>query len=1015
MSLAAAAVRHPTATLMLTVAAVIAGIIAYTRMGRLEDPEFTIKEARVITLYPGATAQQVQEEVTDRIEKAVQQLGQLKRVRSMSQPGMSVVRVEIKDKYNTDELPQVWDELRRKVNDVQGDLPPGVQKSVVNDDFGDVYGVFLAVYGDGYSYQELKNYADMLQRELLLCQDVAKVTMYGEQQETVYVEVSRQRLGAAGTSPAQLFASLQGANQVVPAGRVEVGPMRVQLQPTGEFTSIEEIGNVLLPTTPAPGAPPAGRKLYLRDVASIRHGYLDPPLTLMRFNGRPAIGLGISTVKGGNAVTMGDAVEERLMELQAQTPVGMEVGVVSMQSTTVTAAVNGFMRNLVEAVVIVIGVLVVSMGLRSGIIMGVILVVTILATFAIMYPNGILLQRVSLGALIIALGMVVDNAIVVAEGMLVDIERGMGRLEAAGEIVKRTIWPLLGATLVAALAFGVIGASQDATGEYCRSLFWVILISLLLSWVTAVTVTPVLGIRFLKPSASAGHKDPYAGRFFRGYRWLLMGALRHRVATLGVAVLLMALAVWGFGFIKSSFFPDSARAQFMIHCWLPQGSDIRTTEARVAEIENQVRAQDGVTDVASFVGAGSLRFLLTYKPEEMNSSYGMLLVSVKDSKEIGPLMQRLQAEFDRYSDAQVYSRRFVLGPGEPNKIQPRFRGPDNAVLRDLQAKAVSIMRADPNVVDINPDWRQMTPVAVPVIADAPARDVGLDRAAIAQRLQASYTGIPVGLYRKSDKLLPIIVRPPEAERTDITSISDSQIWSPTAMQFVPLGQFVLATQTQADNDVIWRRNRVPTITIKADPKPGLQASEALQDLRPKIEAIPLPGGYSLEWGGEYQDSSEAQKALVGSIPLVLALMVLVLVVLFDSLRVPLAIFLTVPLTIIGVTAGLLLFKQPFGFLALLGFLSLAGLQLKNAVVMAAEFREQMASGKDRFLAVVDSAVSRVRPITMGAATVVLGMIPLLRDEFWVSMAVTIMMGLIFATILTTIVFPVIYAMIFRIR
>ena len=615
--------------------------------------------------------------------------------------------------------------------------------------------------------------------------------------------------------------------------------------------------------------------------------------------------------------------------------------------------------------------------------------------------------------------MVVDNAIVVAEGMLVSIERGMGRAEAAVEIVKRTIWPLLGATLVAAFAFGVIGASQDSTGEYTRSLFWVILISLLLSWVTAVTVTPVLGVKFLHASAKAGHKDPYAGRFFTVYRRVLLAALRHRWLTLGIMAVLLTAAIWGFGFTKKSFFPDSARSQFMIHCWMPEGTDIRATEARIADLEKQIRSQPGVMDVSSFIGAGTLRFLLTYKPEEINSGYGMLLVSVEDSKQIPELMNRLQQDFKDYPDAMIYPRRFVLGPGEPSKIQPRFRGPDNEVLRDLESKAILIMRADPTVVDVQSDWRQMTPLAVPVIAEAEARDVGLDRAAIAQRLQALYGGLQVGLYRKADpgkadRLLPIIVWPPKAERTNIQSINDAMIWSPVANQYLPLGQVVLGTKTEADNDVIWRRNRLPTLTVKADPIAGLQASEALEELRPKIEAIQLPFGYTIEWGGEHEDSSNAQKALMGSIPLVAALMVLTLVVLFDSIRVPLAIFLTVPLTIIGVTAGLLLFKQPFGFLSLLGLLSLAGLQLKNAVVMAAEFRDQMASGKDRFLAVVDSAVSRFRPITMGAATVVLGMIPLLRDEFWVSMAVTIMVGLIFATILTTIVFPVIYSLIFRI-
>jgi multidrug efflux pump subunit AcrB len=453
----------------------------------------------------------------------------------------------------------------------------------------------------------------------------------------------------------------------------------------------------------------------------------------------------------------------------------------------------------------------------------------------------------------------------------------------------------------------------------------------------------------------------------------------------------------------------------MVHFWLPQGTDIRQTEAEISRLEKQLIAQEEITDVTSFIGRGALRFLRTYTAEDVNSAYGMLLVSVQDYRQVDSLIQRLQKDFEEFPDAMIFSRRFVLGPGDPGKIQARFRGPDPRVLRAIESQAISIMRSYPTAVDVQSDWRQRVPLAVPVIAEAQAREVGLDRSDIAKRLQTAFSGSQIGIYRKHDKLLPIITWPPAEERADIDNINDVQIWSPTARQAIPLRQVVLGMETHSDDEVVLRRNRLPTLTVKCDPKEGYQASEVFVRLRPKIEAIALPPGYTLEWGGEYEDSGKAQSALAGKIPVVLILMVLILVVLFNSVRVPVAIFLTVPLAMIGVTAGLLAFKQPFGFMAILGFLSLIGLQIKNAVVMADEFRAQIESGKDRFESVVDSGISRLRPVSMGALTTVLGMIPLLTDAFFVAMAVTIMMGLIFATVLTMIVFPTIYVTILGIR
>ncbi|MCP4593118.1 MAG: efflux RND transporter permease subunit [bacterium] len=1009
MNVAEASIRYKTITLVMTILIIGGGIWAYDGLGRLEDPEFTIKSAQVFTNYSGATATEVAEEVTDEIETAVQQLGQLDVVTSISEPGRSTVLVDVKEQYDKHSLPQVWDELRRKVNDAQAQLPPGAGPSLVYDDFGDVFGVFYAVYGDGYSYAELKDYVDVLRRELLLCADVGKITIYGDRPEVVYVEISRARLARLGISPTTIHQTLAGQNLVQPAGRVEVGSKYIRIQPSGEFTSIEDIGNLLILQNDG-----SATKMYLKDVATIRRGYVDPPSTIMHYNGRSAIGLGVSTVLGGNVITMGDSVKRRLRELKAETPIGMEIGVIAHQADSVNAAVNGFIISLAEALAIVIGVLMLAMGLRSGVLIGFILLLTVLATLIVMRMQNIMLERISLGALILALGMLVDNAIVVVEGILVNLQRGMDRIKAASQTVQQTIWPLLGATFVAVLAFAAIGVSQDSTGEYCRSLFQVILISLMMSWVLAITVTPLFGVMFLK-GATVGDGDPYGGILFRAYRALVSFCMRVRWGTVVLMLVMLVVAIRGFGFVKQSFFPDSTRPQFMVHYWLPQGTHISRTQGDLAQIETHLRSMDGVTDASSFVGRGALRFLLTYTPEDANSAYGMLLVSVDDHGKIAQLIPEVQAYLDEtFPDAQAFPRQFMLGPGDAQKIQARFRGPDPDVLRGLAAEARSIMLAEPGATTVMDDWRQRTPLIRPLIAETQARNAGVTRAEIAQALQAAFEGMRIGMYREGDKLLPIIARSPRNERGDVENLLDARIWSPVARQAIPISQVLRGSESRSENSIVRRRDRLPTLTVKCDAESG-PASVLFEQLRPKIEALELPPGVTLEWGGEYEDSRDAQAGLAGKMPIVALLMVLVVIVLFNSIRQPLIIFLTVPLALIGVTAGLLLTNQPFGFMAILGFLSLSGMMIKNAIVLIDEINLQVRSGKEPFMAVVDSGVSRVRPVSMAALTTVLGMIPLLTDAFFVAMAVTIMFGLAFATVLSLVVVPVLYVCFFRVR
>jgi hypothetical protein len=673
MNLAAWALNNRVTVLVLTAVMLIGGIQAYGSLARLEDPEFTIKDGLVNTPYPGATAAEVEEEVSDKIEKAVQQLGQLDWIESTSYWGMSEIKAHIKDEYDKFALPQVWDELRRKVGDVQGQLPPGAGPSVVNDDFGDVWGVFIAIYGDDYTDAELRDVAKLYQKELLLVEDVAKIGFWGERREAIYVEPNRDRLSQLGLKPAVITQALRQKNVAADSGRVEVGPEFISIQPTGEIYEVEDFENLLLSEEGAP------QQIYLRDVASVRRGYVEPPRTLLRYDGHRAIGLGISTTTGGNVVEMGKAVEIRARELLDQVPLGVEAGIISLQSEATTVAINAFLVNLVEAVAIVVGVLVLFMGLRSSLIIGFVLALTICATFIFMGPWDVALERISLGALVIALGMLVDNAIVVVDGVMVRMQKGMRAEEAGIEVVGQTSMPLLGATAVAVMAFGAIGLSNDGTGEYCRSLFKVVLISLSLSWVTAVTVTPVLAAMFLKaPVQKQGEQDdPYGGGFYERYRGLVRTCIRHRWVTLALVLGAFATSVYGFRYVDNSFFPDSTRPQFMLDMWMPQGINIQDTALEAGKVEEYLLGLEGVTHVSSLVGSGGMRFLLTYDPEKPNTSYVQFLVDVEDYRLIAGLVDRLEAHLEEaHADAMSYVRLFRLGPGNGgrNGLAPAGKG-----------------------------------------------------------------------------------------------------------------------------------------------------------------------------------------------------------------------------------------------------------------------------------------------------------------------------------------------------
>jgi multidrug efflux pump subunit AcrB len=1038
-------IRKNVITWVMTILFTVVGAYSFFQLSWLEDPEFTIKDAIITTPYPGATAAEVEAEVTNVLEKAVQQMGQLKYVESHSYRGFSLIKAKIKDEYDKYSLPQVWDELRRKVNDAQGSLPPGAGSTNVNDDFGDVYGIYVAITGEGYSDHEVYEYAKFLQRELLRAQDVKRIDLYGVRAEVIYVEMRRDKMSELGISQQDIYDALRSKNLPASAGHISLGPDYLAVHPTGEFKSEEEFGDLLISTS----GQSSDRLVYLRDVAEVIRGYQEPATTILRFDGQPGVGLGISTVQGGNVVTMGESLAVLIDELEPHRPMGMELHIIAMQPEAVSAAVKGFLVNLGQAVGIVIIVLLVFMGLRSGLIIGSVLLVTIMGTFIFMSMLEVTLERISLGALVIALGMLVDNAIVVTDGMRVKMDQGSDAITAAREVVGQTGVPLFGATVIAILAFASIGTSQDSTGEYCVTLFSVILISLSLSWLTAVTTTPLFCATFLKVKEPSGEEksDPYGGPLFRAYKKFLSTSIRYRWITVVVVVGIFFASLAGFGQVKQMFFPDSPRAQFFIDLWLPAATSIQETERQMERAEGYLLAQEGIVHTATFIGGSQIRFLLIYTPENAYYNYAQIMVEVDDASRIpGFLLSTLDGLGELLPDAGVNTKSFMLGPSEGGKIQLRINGPDSEVLRRMADEAIAILEADPAAKGVRSEWMEKVMVLEPQLAEAQARRAGITRTALAQAIEAGVEGTPVGVYRERDELLDITARSPEGERLNFDDLNTIQVWSPAAEKMIPAAQVVTSFKTGFEDAHIWRRDRIRMLRIHADQRTGLP-SELLARVKPKIELAlgvdvramtgrdvppedwnvntikvvdegryPIKGmpGYSIGWGGEVEDSSRAQASLAGSIPIFFGLMVLIVIFLFNSIKKTLVIWLTVPLSIIGVTAGLLLFNQPFGFMALLGVMSLAGMLIKNAIVLIDEIGAQLETDKTPLTAIVDSGASRLIPVSMAAATTILGMIPLLKDAFFISMAVTIMFGLLVATVLTLIVVPVLYSILFRV-
>ncbi|SHE75016.1 Multidrug efflux pump subunit AcrB [Microbulbifer donghaiensis] len=1002
-------IQRPVYSWLLMLICLVGGLWGVADIGRLEDPAFTIKQARVFTAYPGASARQVEEEVTEKLEVAIQQMGQLKRITSTSRPGMSEIRVEIEDQYASAELPQVWDELRRKVRDAQVQLPRGAGEPLVNDDFGEVFGIYYAVTGEGFSPTEVREITKVIRRELLTVEGVAKVSRSGVINEVAYLDIDEARLAHFGFSLDDLAQVLQSESSTQPVAEIEGRDLRTRIVVDNQASDLESIRNILV------GVPGSTSMLAVRDIASVSLGYDDNPDFIARYNGKPAILLGVAGAQNTNIVDVGEAVEQKLAQLEQGLPLGIEIHPVYEQHRVVEESVDGFLFNLISSVIIVTLVLCVFMGWRSGVVVGTVLALTVLGTVLIMNLFGLSLQRISLGALIIAMGMLVDNAIVVAEGMLMGVQKKESPQSAAGRVVRQTFWPLLGATIIGIMAFSGIGLSSDATGEFLFSLFAVIGISLLLSWVLAITITPYLGYHLFKPGKDAGAEDPYGGRFYRMYGRALSGALQHRGRTVALLVVVTLLSYFGFGFVKQGFFPNSNAPLFYVNYFLPQGSDIHRTESALQQATAFMQAQEEVVSVTAVAGRGADRFMLTYAPEPPNPAYGQLIVRTENREQIAALIERAKTELrNAHPEALITFKRLVFGPGGGADVEVRISGPDFNTLRAVAGNVEDVFRKK-GLEDIRQDWRTREPTILARLDDERARVAGVTGADISRTLQFATAGYRVGSFESGDRIIPIVARLPERDRNQVGSLQDRLVWSPNERGYIPAGQLVESFETTAEEGLIQRRNRVPTVTISGDAPEGVTAIAAFASLRTEAEQLSLPPGYRLEFGGEFERSSDAQKSLGKGLPLGFLIMILISVLLFGTVKEPVIIWLVVPMSLVGVVVGLLISGLPFGFMSLLGVLSLSGMLIKNAVVLVDEIEVQTHAGLPRLTAIRRASVSRLRPVFLAAVTTILGMSPLLFDAFFADMAVTIMGGLGFATVLTLIAVPVFYAIFHKVR
>ncbi|RLA04617.1 MAG: AcrB/AcrD/AcrF family protein, partial [Gammaproteobacteria bacterium] len=1022
MNLAKAALEYRAISYFLTFLLLIVGVFAYFNLGQLEDPEFSVKTAAITVNYPGASAEQVELEVIDLIETKIQEMVELKHIYSMARPGQAIIKVDIKNHYWSDDLPQIWDILRKKITDIEHLLPPGASKPSVGDDFGFVFGFLLGVTADGYSYAQLHDYVKTLRKELKITPNVARIDTWGVQQRQIYIDVSQSQLSQLGLTAEDVQATLQQQNMIVDAGSVDYQGQRIRVAPTGEFSSSVQIGDLAISGVEGRDRLEGVRGdelIRVRDIGTVREGYLEPPLQIMRINGLPAIALSIAPSAGTNVVNVGSVIDERIEALQANLPVGIELHRISWQSDLVAESVSGFMVSLGQAVAIVLVILALSMGLRVAIIIGLTgLVFAILGSFIVMAIWGIDLQRVSLGALIIAMGMMVDNAIVVVDGFVVRLKKGMDRKAAAIEAAGQPSIPLLGATLVACMAFYPIFVSTYDTGEYAGSLFQVVAIALLTSWVLSQTVTPLVCVDFL-PDPKEGGGDPYDTRFYQSFRKLLGSLIKFRIIFIAIMVAALGASIYGFKDVKQLFFPDSSRTQIMIDYWAIEGTRIQQTSANVELIEEELGQYEEVVTVSTFIGAGPPRFYLPVNPESNYSSYAQLVVNVDTLPNVDVVIDKLEKWLSQHNPGHITRvRKYAVGAFDDWKFEARFSGPANAdpgVLRELAKQGMAILEASPYAKEVRTNWRQRSREIVVEYNQERARWTGISRENVARATKRTFDGNNIGLYREGDELIPIVIRSVEDERQSAAiDLSVVQVIPDFSTESLPLSQVIDDTLLKWNDNIIWRWDRRRAISVQASPD-NATAPTLMTDVKQKFEAIPLPPGYTLEWDGEYDSAKQSSDALAPGLGPAVIIMLIIIVALSNAYRPPLIMLLVIPFIMIGITPGLLMTGASFGFIALLGIMSLSGMMIKNSVVLLDQIKLNIAEGMSAYKATIEAAVQRLNPVVNAAATTVFGMIPLLGDVFWVAMAVTIMFGLAFGTLLTMLLVPVFYATFYRLR
>jgi len=1003
MNIARFSIDKPIYTWIVILTCLLGGYWGFNSLGRLEDPAFTIKTAAIVTEYPGASAAEVAREISEPIESQIQKMGQIDEIRSTNEPGISIIQVDVQDQYLADELPQVWTELRNKVGATR--LPDGAGRPFVDDDFGDVYGLFYAVSAPGYDNDEIYELSRFLRREMLAVDGVADVSLNGVPNEVIYVEPDLVVTANLGVSPAAIANALATSDSVEEAGSIQTLEGRTLIQRAEGDDSVSEIAALTVGVS--------GELINLIDLADVYRDREQNPDLLIRHNGTEAFTLAVAGISTDNIVDIGNRVDARLAELDALIPAGVTISPIYQQHVVVDESVNAFLVNLAMSVSIVVLVLALFMGWRAAVVVGATLLLTVVGTLLFMAIFSIEMERISLGALIIAMGMLVDNAIVVAEGMQNAMRRGKISKDAADEAASKTQIPLLGATVIGIMAFAGIGLSPDSTGEFMFSLFAVIGISLLLSWVLAITVTPLLGHYFFVQEKGE-IQDAYGGAVFQIYGRLLRACLRLRWIVVPALIAVTVACYALFGQVKQQFFPDSNTPLFFVHYKLNQGAAIEETSRDLAILEDWLLEKEDVVATTAFVGDGAARFMLTYQSDDANPSYGHIIVRTENIEQIAALIEGLLAfGAEATPQAELRAERLAFGPGGGADIAARFAGPDPAVLRDLADEAIARMESvSENIVSPRINWREQEQVLRPIYADDRAQEAGISRSDISQILLFATDGINAGVFREGDRQIPILLRAPQ---DNPIALLDHVVYASATNTFVPMEQVVDGLRFETQNTLMLRKDRVFTITAEVNVPTGFTAAQVQDEVTAIVEEMEIPPGYTFNWGGELENSTEANQSLARQLPFSIIVMVLISVLLFNALRQPLIIWLLVPMAMNGVSLGLVGGGFPFTFTALLGLLSLSGMLIKNGIVLVEEIDITRRADPAKPLgdAIVEASTSRLRPVVLAAATTILGMIPLLTDAFFQSMAVTIMGGLAFASILTLIAAPVFYYLFFR--